>query len=297
MKTQGQSVPAVLQEPFNQPIERVLRKVWDRMNVRNEHFVGVLVGREGGGKSLTAIKIATLLDDEFTHDQVIFRAENFLKLLRDDEYRSGAVFVLDEAGVMFGNRSWQDRTQVLANQALQLIRSHNVGLIFTLPRLGELDSQTQGRLQAMFEIREKVDGEYVEGPWKWIDPDRSGTTGKIYKKYPRTEKGNRVTSVRFSPPPSSITEQYEERKETFQEEVYDEVIEELNDDDEDDEMSVVEIVDDIIDSDADKYIREINNGTQQTLDKDLIATDYSIGVTKAKRVKKLLDREIDRDVM
>ena len=266
------------------------------MNEANEHFILAIVGREGSGKSYTAIKIASLLDQRFTHEQVIFRAESLLKLLRDEEYRAGGVYVLDEAGVAFGSRTWQEKAQIRANQALQLIRSHNIGLIFTLPRLSELDSQTEGRLHAFFEITNKVPDEHVTGKWKWIYPDRTGKTGEIYQQYPRTEHGDVVRSISFTPPAESLIESYEERKKVFQGEQYDKTLEELEDDDSDGgEVSPAEIAESILDNgNVDEYIREINNGAQTILDKNEIKSRWGVGLPKAKEAKTILLGEIDR---
>lgn len=291
-------VPEHLREPHDMPVQMVLRKVWGRLNELNEHFVMAIVGREGVGKSYTAVKLGTLLDDEFTHDQVFFRAEEFLKLLRDEEYREGAVYVLDEAGVSFGKRTWQDRAQRVANQALQLIRSHNVGLIFTLPRLGELDSQTEGRLQAFYEIVDKEPEEYVEGKWKWIDPDRSNSTGTIYKKYPRTRWGNRVRRIEFTPPPDDVVKPYEERKKKFQREVYDEAIGELGDgagetadEDDDDDMSLKDIAAEIQSDGVERFVTTHAVNNSRYVDKDLIQVEYELSLREARRVKKLVERD------
>lgn len=290
--------PAELREP-TQPVEVVLRRIWDRMHERNEHFMAAIVGREGSGKSLTAIKLGDLLDPRFGPENVLFEPKGLLELLRDGSYQPGDIYVLDEAGVGFGSRTWQDRSQRLANQALQLIRDHNIGVVFTLPRLGELDSQTQGRLQAFYEIDEKEPGEYVAGRWKWIDPDRSDTTGKIYKKYPRTKRGNRITEIRFEPPSASIVGPYQERKREFQEEVYNQAIEELSDDvgDEDD-RSPSDIAGDILSNEGvGEYIREFNGGAQRVLDKDRIGAAYDLSKSERKEVKSLLMSEVDADVM
>lgn len=295
--TSSSSPPELLQTPHEQPVEGVLRGVWNRLNTRNEHFVSAIVGREGSGKSHTAIKLASTIDEDFSTDQVIFRPQEFLRVLRDDEYQEGAVFVLDEAGVGFGSRTWQDRAQVHANQALQLIRSHNVGLIFTLPRLSELDSQTQGRLHAFLEIVEKEDGEYVRAKWKWLDPDRADSTGEIYKKYPRDSLGRRVTSFRFTPPSEELLEPYEERKSAFQAEMYERSIEELApDEDDDNELSDDDIIANVLE-DPEEYTKSINNGAQEVLDRALIESKHDVGRKRSKRVKSQVLAELDRELI
>ena len=177
--------------------------------------------------------------------------------------------------------------------------------MFTLPRLSELDSQAQGRLQAFVEMTGKEPGEYVSAKWKRMDPDRSGDTGKIYKKYPRRVRDGvkeRITTVRFTPPSPELIEPYEERKATFQREFYRKTIETLNgndpDSDEDDgEMDVHDIAEAIAESDdwEETYVKS-NNG-QKYIDKDMIELDYDIGARRSKKVKKLLQRDTDVEAL
>jgi len=288
----------------------LLNRIWDRMNIRNEHFVGVFVGREGSGKSLTAIKVAETLDPRFSADEnIFFKLDNFLEVLANEEYTAGDVFVLDEAGVQLGNRTWQDRAQVLANQALQLIRDHNVGLIFTLPRLSELDKQARGRLQLMFEIVRKNPDQHVVVQPKRLEPDRSGTTGKVYKKYPRREGSptttgigakRKVTRIKLTPPSDGVTGTYQQRKSEFQTERYEEAIDELRDVDEESDKpeSPTEVAEAIkSDEGVEAHIEEYNNGTQVVLDWRSIANAYQMGETSAKRAKQMLMDEVDDDVM
>jgi len=262
----------------------------------------VIVGEEGKCKSYTAIKIGELIDPDFSEENVFFHPADLLEKLKDEEYSAGDVWVLDEAGVGMGNRTWQDSGQKKLNQALQLVRSHNVGFIFTLPRLEELDKQATGRLQNAVEIVKKKDGEYVQGPWYKSNVDRMGMSRRsdsVWWSKPVIQ-GKQVGAVSFSPPSEEIVEPYEEVKEEFQEEFYDETIAELRgeDPDADDEAeqkptAPAEIAQEIIAEGPREYVREINNGTQVIVDADLIAIDYDIGSRKAKKVKKAVKREVD----
>lgn len=292
-------------EPLRSPDKHVpwlLGRIWDRINRENEHFMGVVVGQEGSGKSYTAIKIANEIDPSFTADRVIFDVAELLRVLKDGDHEPGHFYVLDEAGVQLGRRTWQDRAQVLANQALQLVRNHNLGLLFTLPRLGELDSQAQGRLQAFLELTDKEDGEYVRGKWKWMEPDRADETGKIYKKYPRRRKDGRIirlTSVAFTPPPAELVEPYEERKNEFQDEFYEETIQALEGEEEEAEgeeaASPAEVAEKIVGNGLVEYISRHPQNKSLYIDQDLIAADYDMSVRKAKQTKKLIEREVDVD--
>jgi hypothetical protein len=293
------SPPLKLQGKNSHHVPWLLRRIWDRVNTQNEHFMGVIVGREGSGKSHTAIRIASELDPTFGPDRVIFDVAKLLESLKNGDHERGNFYVLDEAGVQLGRRTWQERSQVLTNQALQLIRDHNLGLIFTLPRLGEFDSQAQGRLQAAFEITEKHDGEYVRGKWKFFDPDRMDDTGKIYKKNPRRRSDRAVqklVTVAFKPPDKELITPYEERKGEFQEEFYQEVIDELSDEEEvEDEKSVKEIATEIARDGLGPFISEDKKSKRPYINWNLIRAEYEVSQTDARTVKALLEQQYDED--
>lgn len=292
------SPPEPLRKPNDEHVPWLLRRIWDRLNQNNEHFMGVVVGEEGSGKSYTGIKIANEVDPSFTADRVLFNVKELLQVLKDGDHEPGNFYVLDEAGVQLGVRTWQERGQILANQALQLIRNENLGLLFTLPRLGELDSQAQGRLQAFLELTEKEHGEYVAGKWKWMDPDRADETGEVYKKYPRRREDGRVlriTKVAFRPPPEGIIEPYEEKKNEFQERFYEQTIRELEGVEEEAEadpgMTVKEIATEIAGNGLAKVVSRHNQTRQPYINKDLIRAEYGIPHADARAVKSLLEQQ------
>lgn len=288
MSTEASTKPPEPVRSPTAPVERILRSVWDRMHERNQHFVGVCVGREGVGKSHSAMTIASAIDPGFSSEQVLFGPAELLEILQRDEYEAGDMFVVDEAGVSFGARTWQERGQVQANQALQLIRSHNIGVLFTLPRLGELDSQTQGRLQALIELLRKQDDEFVRAKWKWVEPKR-GEGGGIKTPFPKIGT-RKIRSIKIGPPPEALVEPYEEQKADFQRDTYEDAIAELSGEDSGDDDSpptATEIADEIGEG-VTEYLREINGGAQTVLDRQQIATEFDIGAQKSKRVKRLL---------
>lgn len=294
--------PERLQKPNDGHTPWLLRRVWDRVNKKNEHFMATIVGREGSGKSYTAIKIANSVDESFNADRVIFDVEELLRILKDGDHEPGEFYVLDEAGVSLGRRTWQDRAQILANQALQLIRSHNLGLIFTLPRLSELDSQTEGRLQAVLEITEKAPEEYVKLKWKFIDPDRVGSTGNILKKYPRRRQNGSVIRVKrntFAPPDDDeLIATYEERKQEFQDEVYEETLQELEDGDGDDDgegsgESIKDVAMDIADGNMDLVVSEHGQTGEPYINDKLIRAQFETSHDDAKAIKGLLEKQVE----
>jgi len=297
--TQHSEPPEPLQRPFERPEPEVLRELWDRLHVENRHFMLAFVGEEGSGKSLTAGRVAAEIDKNFNAQKVHFEPDTFLELLRDEQYEPGDVYVLDEAGVSLGVRTWHDEAQIMVNKAFQLIRSHNIGVIFTLPRLGELDSQTQGRLQAFYEITSRVDEEYVRGKWKFIDPDRTGS-GQDYKKYPRVRRNGqkqRVRSVAFKPPTGDWVEEYHWRKNAHQKETYDDAISairEESEDDSDDGKSAGDIAEEVLDGMVKEFISKHGQTGRKYVDKDLLRAEFGISHSEANAAKKMIERECDQ---
>lgn len=291
-------VPEPLQ---NDTIEaRIIKdKVWDRMWEDNEHFMGVLVGREGSGKSWTGMRIAEVCDPTFEGWRVMFDPSNFLKQLqewKDNNETRGKMVVIDEAGVGVGVRSWYEKHQILLNQVLQLIRDENMGVIFTLPRLEELDSQTEGRLHAFMEMTDKDPGNWAEFKYFNWDPTRDGRND-TYREYPiLTVDGyeRQIKRLTIGPPSQDIVEPYEERKNEFQSEQYQNAIDEMEDD-VDDEKTVKEIAMEIADGNIEPYVSQHSQNKTPYINQNLIRADYELSQNDAQAVKDLLGRQYNEE--
>lgn len=294
------TVPEPLQNPDNLTL-KLLKRKWRRLNEKNEHWMHVIVGEEGSGKSYTALKIAKLLDPGFDEEQVFFHPAKLLEQLRDEEYEEGSVWVLDEAGVGLGNRTWYESGQVKLNQALQLVRNHNLGFIFTLPVLDDLDSQAQRRLQSALQISRKQDGEYVRGKWFDADVDRMGfrrNSNTVWWKEP-TVDGSQVESVAFTPPSGDYIARYEATKDEFQQEFYDETIEEMQDDDdeEEEELSVADLVERIKDdSGIAPYLSWHGGRNKANISKEKLRDAFDLTVRDSKHLKDRLVEDPDIDI-
>lgn len=278
---------------------RVLRKfAWRRMNVENEHFMAAIVGREGSGKSHTALSICRKVDPTFTADRVFFDPADLVEAFRDDELAAGSMVLLDEAGVGLGNRSWYEKEQILLNQTLQTVRDENMGVLYTLPRLSELDSQTVGRLHSLLAMREKHPAEgWAEVSWKNIDVTREDTDGKVYKKYPRMRvdgREHRITSIGIKKPPEDLAEAYEERKAAFKQELYDEVIDAHRDDSGGEPANPQDVAEEVLDEErVDEFVSHHGQTGRPYVDKDLLAAEYDLSVRKSNVAKKIIEQEAE----
>lgn len=299
-QSEPRSPPDRLDRP-DHPTLDLLRQRWERLNRQNEHWMACIVGQEGMGKSYTALKLARMVDPSFDESRVIFDPHRFIEILKDERYSAGETYVIDEAGVSLGNRTWQDKDQVELNQALQLIRSHNLGLVFTLPRLGELDTQTEGRLQDVIELREKnTEEQWVSGSWWELDVDRlnmsSGKDG-VFKQKPYW-KGSRVDRIRFTPPEGEFVTKYEERKEEFQTSTYAELLgeEEGDEDDDDDAQVILETARKARRDGVGDLVRMHGGHNKPVLKKDLIRTKYDLTHANAQQVKEVLREDPNIDI-
>jgi len=273
----------------------VRQKMWRRMNVQNQHFMGAVVGREGTGKSHSALTLARTVDPEFTAEDVFFDPQELLEAFDSDEYGPGNVIVLDEAGVGLGNRSWYEKEQILLNQTLQTVRDDNMGVLFTLPRLEELDSQTIGRLHAFIEMLDvHPDEGWASAKWKNINLTRDGR-GKTYKKYTRLRVDGvkkRITRFAIAAPPGDLVDAYERRKEAFKKELYEEAIA-AYDTSEEESLEPQDVADEVVKEGVSNYVSEHGGNGRRYVDQELIRADFGLSHRDAKAAKKIIERTAD----
>jgi hypothetical protein len=170
-----------------------------------------------------------------------------------------------------------------------------MGIIFTLPRLSELDSQARGRLHAFMEMTDKENGEWAELKYLNWRPTRD-ERDDIYRSYPRlringTER--KVKRLRFSLPPDGIIKEYEQRKSTFQDEMYQKAIDEMQDEADEDEMGVKDVAADIEDAGIGDFVSLHSQNKTPLIDKQLIRAEYELTHRDAKAVKSILAKKYD----
>jgi len=280
--------------------QQFLRKfVWRPARLHNDWRFFVITGREGTGKSLTCASILRMLDPQFSVDRTHFRGAEFLEDIQQGFDEPGRAAMLDEAGVSFGNRTWHDREQVEANQALQTARNDNRIIGLTLPRLGELDVQLHGRLHFILETVKMKKGDWVEVSPYVVDVSRKGEK-KEYEKRPKmfvNGRSRKVERFKIGAPPSDYVSEYEPKKNKWKDEIFDRTKQRYRgkDPDEDDGDGQLEdpqaIADDILaNGEVATYTGEYQGN--RYIDADLVELDYDIGGRRSQKVKKALEREV-----
>lgn len=284
------------------PERRIIReKIWERLNVNNEHFMGVIVGREGKGKSGTALKIAEMVDPGMSAEQAMFEPVDFISKLRgwkEDGTTQGRMIVADEAGVGLGNRTWYEKDQIKFAQILQIIRSENMGILFTLPRAVELDSQIRkGRLHAMLEILNKNEGKYTELSWYGVQPTRK-FRDDVYTPKPELRIDGlprKIHTLRFGPPTQGLWESYEKKKDEFQAKEYREAEADMGDGDVDDDASPVDrAIDDLVNGERLPDVVSLHGSTgRKYVDADLVRYEFDLSQSESKTVKSVVEKQVD----
>lgn len=292
----GVDVPEILQG--NSAMCKVLREsIWRPARRKNDWRVFVVIGREGTGKSLTCASILKAVDPTFSAERTHFEVVPFLEDIRRDMDRPGRASMLDEAGVGFGKRTWQDREQVRANQALQTARDDNRVIGFTLPRLSELDSQLEGRIHLVFKTVKMKRGEWVEIKPFVVDPTRMGQ-GKEYTKHPKVMINGRmqkVRSFRIGPPPQSYITEYEPKKSAWKGELFDGLTEESSEEDADD-MSAQDIATELA-QDIGGVVSQDGKTGRAYINRDLIRAEYDCTTSDARTAKALLEKQFDSEAL
>jgi hypothetical protein len=269
-------------------------KIWRPANEQNNWRVFVIVGREGSGKSLTCASILERCDPTFTPERVHFDPMEFMETIKDPQAGAGTAAMIDEAGVGMGVRSWYEKDQILLNKALQTARDDNMIIGMTLPRVEELDSQTEGRLHYFLEMRSVAPGDHARFKFQKWDPTRDGRN-KTYRENMRHTAGGRqlrVQTLGLGPPSDGFVEAYEAKKHQFKQDLYDEVLEEYDDEpDEIAEASEQDLADRVKEDGLDDVTSIHGGWNKPYIDADRIKMKFDISGPKANRVKKLLESD------
>lgn len=301
MSTESAYVPPEQMPPAVRKNIILRRKIWPRMNVRNENWMGIMVGETGSGKSWGAIRLAEAIDPDFTPAQVAFNVEEFMELAADKSYGPGSVIVLDEAGVAASNRKWYEDDNEVLDFLTQTWRHQNRGAIMTLPDLDLIDNHVRRRFHHYIEMISKDEEEMIsKAKIKYIDTNHE--TGKMYKKYHRikddTGTVKKYKYIQFRPPSEELVEQYEARKEKYTTDLNQFLLEKVRTvvEEEENKQTPREVADEIVsDGCIDEYIG--GRGAGKYLSRDLLRADFGLSKSESKTVKDLLVRELDLDVM
>jgi hypothetical protein len=116
---------------------RVFISALKKRIAENKHFVVMIVGEPRSGKSYSALRIAELVDRDFTLDNLVYSPAEFLDRVVACE--AGDVIVFDEAGVNIFAREWQSKMNKALAKIFQILGYKHLGIVLTFPSIAFVD--------------------------------------------------------------------------------------------------------------------------------------------------------------
>lgn len=167
----------------------------NRVIEQDQHQLIVVCGRPGGGKSSAAVRLAELLDPNFSSRNIVFEPDDFLNLLNDKNLKPGSVILWDEIGVELYSRNFFTEQNKKINHAFQTCRYKNFIIIVTTPSLKLLDTHTRGLMQIYIETR-RIDYKNKKCKVKWMNITQNPRIDKTYFKYNRIVEDSTFYTVK-----------------------------------------------------------------------------------------------------
>ena len=183
----------------------------------NKNCLILVIGGTGTGKSYGTLRLCENLDNDFGIDRCCFTAKQFMDLL-DSNLKKGNAVQFDEVGVSLSSRAWASLNNKLINFVLQTFRNLNLIVVFTVPFISMIDSQSRKLFHIILETV-KIDREKKEVHMKPFTITYNPRNDKPYIKYPRISRinGGLQTYIRYIAllPSENLTIEYEKKKKQF----------------------------------------------------------------------------------
>ena len=125
---------------------------------QGRNFIIVVVGRVRVGKSWSALRIAENIDENFTVDNIIFSAQEFLALVNQKEevIKEGSVILWEEGGVGLNSKNWFSMLNKFTNLILETWGYKHLCLIITVPNFSFIDNSTRKMVNLRINCTERV---------------------------------------------------------------------------------------------------------------------------------------------
>jgi len=276
-------------------MSQIIAEIKNRIKRKNKNWLAIVCGETGSGKSFSALRLGEMIDPEFSIDNVVFRIEDFMRLLNSKKLKKGSVIIFDEAGVGIPAREWYTISNKAINYVLQTFRHKNLGVIFTTPDFSYIDAQTRKLFHNYIEtVSIDFKKEYVKV--KFFQIQFNPRYGKVYWHYSITKVNGRVKTIHktnIKKPSKELIQAYEKKKKQFTETLNIEV-EDMVKLVREKQQKVFLTPEDIAKSVLKKpkdYIKEHKG--REYVDLDLIMIDFKVGRVKGMQAKKIAERQLE----
>jgi len=202
----------------------LLVKIWDRIYRKDQNFTCIVSGATGSGKSTCALRIAELLDPDFSLDRVVFSVQEFFDLITQGKLKRGSVIIFDEAaGSEEGMDSRNALSDVNKKMSYFITIGRQLGLVvfYISPILAQLDKRVRlVGVHAVISMHSiNLQEKKSKAAFYWCFPSRFGN--KVIMPRPRirdvqTGKTFVVKMVSFGLPETpGLLDAYKEKKSKF----------------------------------------------------------------------------------
>jgi hypothetical protein len=161
-----------------------------------------------------------MVDPTFNINRVVFRVEDFIKLLNTGNLVKGNAIIFDEAGVNMNSREWYSVQNKCISYLLQTFRHRNLAVIFTTPNLSYIDKAVRGLFHCYIETQ-RIDRRENKVVAK-IYRIKILRDGKILFPYPKakrfgTDRTVAKNNFRINLPEPALITSYEKKADEFKE--------------------------------------------------------------------------------
>jgi hypothetical protein len=218
-------------------IERVgKRNTYDVSVIGSQHNFMLANGviSHNSGKSWTCLRMAEILDPEFSADRIIFDLKLGADMIaRPEEYglKQGSVLVFEEAGVGMNAREFATVKNRVMGNIMQTFRHLNLIVFFNSPNPKFVDVNLRRLIHSNFQI-ERHDNKYSYGRFDFNVPDHQ--TGEVFRRkliFKNTDLGQCVllSRIKITAPSVKLRNEYERRARAYKLQVAGDARERLDD--------------------------------------------------------------------
>jgi len=196
---------------------------------RGVNFVIVMTGRTRSGKSFSSLRMCEKIDPNFTIDNVVFSAREFMDLLKSGKLKEGSIILWDEVGTgkSMSSREWYSILNKSINYVLQTWGYKSIGLIMTVPDFSFIDSQTRklcnAHIQTMKLARKRG---IVKAKVHFLSPMKDDVK-RVKPRYTIDDNKMVTEYMEIKKPSTKLVNLYDKKKRAFTEELNADIIAEL----------------------------------------------------------------------
>lgn len=204
----------------------------------NQHMIAMIVGKTGEGKSRAALYIGYVVacylaerlggvwEDYFGIDNIaIIKTEEVLRVMKNNKKFN--VIVLDDIGVSWGARDWQDKFNKLMGKIFMTFRTMNNLVLLTIPDNFMADKNPRNLLHTFIEMDEQFFDQGIT-TFKIFNEVKKYRIEKIFHVRPRLNNIQYpIGCINNMNIPETLINEYEEKRDLFQRELSEECLKEL----------------------------------------------------------------------